>query len=282
MTTQPFYARNGLNVAGLTTIDGTTGQVAIGANTVLTNSGVSLGNATVNVAISSTQVKNGSVTINGTTLTVGANVSITTSAVVANVVSCNTSTVSGTHSVGQMFLQNINTNNIIAGGANSFIYLQPNNAAVSAMVWAPNGSVGIQVAPSDTFHVAGNIIASGDITTSFSDVRLKDHLYDIENVLEKLKDIIPFAYVPSAELLALDPGQSTAIKFGVSAQAIQRHFPEIVSIAPFDMNEDKSSKSGHDYLTLDYKKLIPVLLQGIRELDDKYQDLKKRIEKLEG
>ena len=96
MATNPFYVRNGLSVAGLTTIDSATGATSIGgtlsvsanvallgsvtanatglaannlwvgANIAITSSTISLGNSTVNTVISFASAN--SVTINGLTL----------------------------------------------------------------------------------------------------------------------------------------------------------------------------------------------------------------------
>ena len=52
---------------------------------------------------------------------------------------------------------------------------------------------------------------------------------------------------------------------GVIAQEVQAVLPEVVSIAPFDMDINGNSKSGENYLTVKYEKLIPLLIQAINE-----------------
>ena len=46
--------------------------------------------------------------------------------------------------------------------------------------------------------------------------------------------------------------------------------PELVKLTPFDRKIDEEcnliSKSGHNYLTLQYQRLIPVLVESIKEL----------------
>jgi len=74
-------------------------------------------------------------------------------------------------------------------------------------------------------------------------------------------------------------------EIGLSAQEIKKYYPELVTLAPFDTirNEgsDKNiSKSGEDYLTLKYERLVPVLLQGIKELKQENNLQQKEIDDL--
>ena len=62
----------------------------------------------------------------------------------------------------------------------------------------------------------------------------------------------------------------------MSAQEIQKVLPEIVSIAPFDREEVDGktiSKSGKNFLTVKYDKLIPVLIESIKELTEKINNI---------
>jgi hypothetical protein len=60
------------------------------------------------------------------------------------------------------------------------------------------------------------------------------------------------------------------VQLGLSAQEVQRILPEIVTLAPFDTEFDSEgnvigSKSGENYLTIDYDKLVPLLVEAIKE-----------------
>ena len=67
------------------------------------------------------------------------------------------------------------------------------------------------------------------------------------------------------------------------AQEIIKIYPEIVTLAPFDTikkDGNKESKSGENYLTLKYERLVPILLQAIKELNEKNNLLEEKYEKL--
>ena len=49
---------------------------------------------------------------------------------------------------------------------------------------------------------------------------------------------------------------------GVSAQEVEAVLPEVVTEAPID----------EKYLTVWYEKLVPLLIEAIKELDDKIKD----------
>ena len=72
---------------------------------------------------------------------------------------------------------------------------------------------------------------------------------------------------------------------GVNAQEISNYIPELVSLAPFDMMRDENnniiSKSGNNYLTIQYEKLIPYLIESIKELKKENEKLNIKINKLE-
>jgi hypothetical protein len=67
---------------------------------------------------------------------------------------------------------------------------------------------------------------------------------------------------------------------GVSAQEVEAVLPHIVTRAPFDIakNEDGTeySKSGEDYKTVRYERLVPLLIEAIKELKAEIEELKKR------
>ena len=129
---------------------------------------------------------------------------------------------------------------------------------------------------------SGNLVVTGDITAYYSDERLKTRISGIENSLDKILSLNGFRYVNND--LAKENGYiSDKVQMGLSAQEVQKVAPEIVTIAPFDseyVNGEAVSKSGENYLTVDYAKLVPVLIEAIKELNQKVEDQQSFINSL--
>jgi len=123
-------------------------------------------------------------------------------------------------------------------------------------------SLGVGTAAPTT---AGEIRATNDIIAYYSDDRLKTRLGNIEHALDKVKTLTGFHY--HANELAQSLGYEPKPEVGVSAQDVQRVFPEIVVPAPIDEN----------YLTVKYEKLIPVLIEAIKELSDELDAVKRKL-----
>jgi hypothetical protein len=123
--------------------------------------------------------------------------------------------------------------------------------------------------------VDGNIRSLSDVVAFYSDIRLKHKFEPITSALEKVQSLEGFTY--ESNELAKELGYNEAYdnligerKVGVSAQQVQEVLPEAVTLAPFDTykNEDGTieSKSGEDYLTVKYEKMVPLLIESIKEL----------------
>ena len=114
----------------------------------------------------------------------------------------------------------------------------------------------------------------GNVIAYYSDERLKDKEGKIENALDKISKIETF-YFKENELAKSLGHDNDKMQVGVSAQSVKEVLPEIVSIAPFDLDKDtEKSKSGEDYMTVDYAKLTPLLIEAIKELKDELKELR--------
>jgi hypothetical protein len=139
-----------------------------------------------------------------------------------------------------------------------------------------NQSVGSSNAPTFTgLTINGAITASGNITAYYSDKRLKNITGRIQNALGKVNSITGVEYTQSK--LAEQYGYNNyKPQVGVIAQEIQSILPEAVCLAPFDTDENGNSKSGENYLTVQYEKLVPLLIEAIKELTLEVEALKNK------
>jgi hypothetical protein len=123
-------------------------------------------------------------------------------------------------------------------------------------------SIGVGTAASSS---AGEIRATGTITAGYSDDQLKTKLGNIGNPLNKLMTLNGFYFEPNQ--LALDLGYTLSKQVGVSAQEVQKVLPEVVVLAPID----------NKYLTVQYDRMIPLLIEAIKELKSEVEVLKGQI-----
>lgn len=128
--------------------------------------------------------------------------------------------------------------------------------------------------------ITGNIIATGDITAFSSDKRLKENIEFIKNPLEKIKVLSGFTYDWSIDKcieVGFKPNDSRQI--GVFAQDVQSVIPEAVKPAPFDTVDGKS-KSGDNYLTVQYEKIVPLLIECIKDQQSMIEGLQGQIDEI--
>jgi hypothetical protein len=112
---------------------------------------------------------------------------------------------------------------------------------------------------------AGNF--TNEVTAYYSDTRLKTRVGTIENAIEKVKAIETFKYVNNELANSLGFNDSD-IHVGVSAQSVEAVLPEVVKHAPFDIkivDGKQTSESGEWYKTVHYDKLVPLLIEAIKE-----------------
>jgi hypothetical protein len=122
---------------------------------------------------------------------------------------------------------------------------------------------------------AGAIYATGAITAFFSDKRLKTVSGKIENALDKVGKLSGVYYTlnDTAKSFGYDSDEE---QVGVLAQEVEAVLPQIVKPAPFDLDENNNSKSGENYKTVQYDKLVPLLIEAIKELEAKVAALEAK------
>jgi hypothetical protein len=134
-------------------------------------------------------------------------------------------------------------------------------------------SLGVGTASSGT---SGEIVATNQITSYYSDERLKDNIEVIPNALEKVLSLRGVTY--NSNQLAESFGfVNKERQVGVIAGDVEKILPEAVKPAPFDMmlfENTMISKSGQNYKTVQYEKLVPLLIEAIKELNNEIKQLK--------
>jgi hypothetical protein len=131
--------------------------------------------------------------------------------------------------------------------------------------------LGVGTAPTGA---AGDIVAIGNITAYYSsDRRLKERIAKILQPLEKLRQINGVMFDWTQEYIDRRGGENgysvRRHDTGVIAQEIEQILPEIVAL-----RED-------GYLAVYYEKLIPLLIESIKELSEAHDALAVKIKNLE-
>ena len=166
---------------------------------------------------------------------------------------------------GNVYIGGANGNAIIATGNiyGTRVFSMGSNVLIpSSNVATQVSSLGVGTAASGTI---GEIRATNDIIAYYSDDRLKTRLGTIDNALDKVNSLTGFYY--QANDVAQSLGYAVKREVGISAQDVQKVLPEIIAEAPIDSQ----------YMTLKYEKLIPVLIEAIKELSNEINELKRKL-----
>ena len=125
-----------------------------------------------------------------------------------------------------------------------------------------NGAAAYRIILGDGYNNVGALTLTGNITAYFSDDRLKTRFGRIENAMAKVRRLDGFYFEPNATAQAL--GYKAIRDVGMSAQSLREVLPEAVCAAPIS---DK-------YLTTRPDRVIPLLIEALKELDTKFNAYK--------
>ena len=127
-------------------------------------------------------------------------------------------------------------------------------------------------------QAAGAGYFGGDVTAYYSDARLKENIKPIKGVIEKLNKIGGYTYTANQLAIDLGAAETKEQRLGVIAQEVKEMFPEVIAPAPFDRNPlTGQSISGENYMTVKYERLVPVLIEAIKELNVKIVHLEAQL-----
>ena len=144
-----------------------------------------------------------------------------------------------------------------AGSAGTVTVSSGNNAAANYYaVWHSGNSLystnGIYFHPGNNYVYATDFIAS-------SDERLKNRVGNLDNALDKVCSLDGFLYTWNDKAESED---KETVQVGVSAQQVQEVLPEAVN------------ENDNGYLGVKYDKLVPLLIESIKELKAEIEELK--------
>jgi hypothetical protein len=272
------FSGNATSATTATNVVGTSGQVLYndGTNTTTTSSNLKFdgtnlevgGDITASGTIEGTQLISTIATVTGAPFTVNS----TTQVPNLNVSYLQGHQVSSNNNGGYIVLRDGNGDfnaryisaNAFLGNATSATTAD-NVVGTSGQVLYNNGTNTTTTSSNLKFD-GTNLEVGGDITAFASDERLKTNIKPLENALEKVLSLSGFTY--NFNEIGESLGFNKEITHvGVSAQQIQAVLPEAVAPAP----------ANNDYLTVKYEKIVPLLIEAIKELADKVEKLEQKL-----
>jgi hypothetical protein len=162
---------------------------------------------------------------------------------------------------GTLPVANGGTGSTTAADARTALSVPSTTGSGASGTWsiAITGNAGTATTATTATNLSGGtvaattITATGNITAYYSDDRLKTRLGSIDGALAKVLSLSGFYYEANETAQAL--GYEPIREVGLSAQDVQAVMPEVIAPAPIDPQ----------YLTLDYARLVPLLVEAIKE-----------------
>ena len=117
------------------------------------------------------------------------------------------------------------------------------------------------------FHADGDVIG---FSSTVSDSRLKDNIITIGGALDKVKSLRGVSYTWNAGK------RKNTNDIGLIAQEVEKILPEVITEKKMPLMH--GADPNIDYKTVNYEKIIPVLIEAIKEQQEQINELKKQIE----
>jgi len=164
------------------------------------------------------------------------------------------------------------TNDVYCYTTSGTLYLGAGGSSTTHVRVTSGGDVGIGVSPSYKLDVNGNIHATAFPTSS--DIRFKKNITPLENSLEKVKKLQGVKYEWNEFVNSVRDGYKLNVPIiGLIAQDVEKIVPEVVDLW-------KLSDDCQDARSIDYPRLIPVLIEAIKEQQIIIENQNQKIENL--
>jgi endosialidase-like protein len=186
---------------------------------------------------------------------------------------------SGGMNVDQSNSNSVNLNNGLTFGSSSGEGIASNRipgvnqygldlyaGGINRLLITNSGNVGIGIAaPTVKLHVGGAILATGNIVPS--DIRYKKDILPITGALKTVMSLSAFTYLLKKEEFP-EMGFDSKLQYGLLAQNVENVVPDIVYTSP------------NGYKALDYTRLIPFLIEGMKEQQQAIEKQQQQIDEL--
>jgi len=126
-----------------------------------------------------------------------------------------------------------------------------------------------------TCRITSQIYSNSEITAYSSDGRLKHSVVNIVGAMDMVDKIngVHYSWKDGLEDIGFKPTRKREI--GFIAQNLLKVIPEAVVPAPFDHDEDGNSISGQGYMTVKPEKVIPLLVEALKEVNHRLKILER-------
>ena len=128
-------------------------------------------------------------------------------------------------------------------------------------------SIRLQIQHDGDIVSKGNVTAFGTSFLSVSDEREKEHIYEISESLNKITDLRPTKFTWK---------ETQKEDVGFIAQEVEEIIPEVVETTKGFIDID-NEKQPEERKTISYPKLVPYLVDTIKELTKRIEELEKKV-----
>ena len=128
-----------------------------------------------------------------------------------------------------------------------------------------------------------NFFVPGTITSNWSDRRLKKDFVQVEDYDEILNGMTAYRFKWNAlgEKVTAGAVKENVPNLSLIAQDVQAVLPNAVKVNKAGLSPDSTKNDVFDYLTIDYDKITPVLVEALKQTRKELAETRERLFALE-